>query len=124
MNKKQLALDKVSKEYILSCISSDGYDQEPKTDPEKLRFLYDTFISEKGWEIKRIGLVPCFEDWIRGLPSSFNIDFSNYDILELAKKWDSIPLNATEDQEHKILDNYFNFITAKTFQLFRKHDIY
>ena len=116
-------LNKVSKQYIVDCIDSEPYDVKTETDKEKLQFLFDTFKAEKGWEIERIGQHKAFESWCMGLPTVFNIVFNNYDILELAKFWGSIPLDATERQAEKILDNYWNFITVKTFQLFRKHNI-
>lgn len=122
---KNMELDKTVKAYILEAIDNEGYDdaKELKTDKDKLSFLMDTFKSEYGWSIERYGMHKAFSDWIAGLPSSFNIDFENYKILELAKAWGSIPKDATEAQEDKILLNWFNFITVKTFQLFRKHKI-
>ena len=120
-------LNGVSKQYILDNITSDGYieegQKEPSTDKEKLQFLMDTFKSEYGWAIERYGIYKAFTEWLMGLPSVFSIDFMNYDILQLAKKWGSIPENATERQENKILANWWNFITVKTFQLFNKHHI-
>ena len=106
--------------YILDCICSDGYDQEPKTDAEKLEFLVDCFRSEYGHEIDRQGPHGAFGDWIMGLPSSFCIVFSNYDILELAKKQGTLPENATEKQEDVILEKYPRYITMRTFELYRK----
>ena len=41
----------------------------------------------------------------------------NYDILELAKKFGSIPNNATEKQEYDLLENYWRFIANKLIQL-------
>lgn len=111
--------------YILNAIDAEGYDLQklPETDTEKLQFLADTFKSEYGWMIERVGGQNAMREWIMGLPSSFNIDFENYRIIELAKEWNSIPANATEREEDKILNNWFNLIAAKTFQLFRKHNI-
>lgn len=122
---KNMTLDRTVKAYILEAIDNQGYNnaKELKTDAEKLQFLFDTFKSEYGWSIERKGMSNAFADWIMGLPSSFNIDFENYKIIELAKLWGSIPKNASEAQEDKILENWFNFITVKTFQLFRKHKI-
>lgn len=57
-----------------------------------------------------------------GLPSCFNIEFMNFEILNLYKSWYNIDV-LTEKQEQKILDNYWNFITVKTFQLFKKFKI-
>jgi hypothetical protein len=77
--------------------------------------------------IARYGEQEAFSEWIMGLPSSFNIDFENYKILELARKWGSIKPELTgktlERREDLILSNWFNFITVKTFQLFKKHGI-
>lgn len=122
---KNMTLDRTVKAYILEAIDNQGCNnsKELKTDAEKLQFLFDAFKSEYGWSIERKGMQSAFSDWIMGLPSSFNIDFENYKILELAKLWGSIPRDASEAQEDKILANWFNFITVKTFQLFRKHKI-
>jgi len=109
--------------YIVDSISSDGYGVNPTTEKEKLQFLFDTFKSEYGWAISRYGIYRAFAEWCQGLPSSFNIDYENSEILKLAKKWGSLSSNPTERQEDKILDNWFNFISNKTFQLFRKHNI-
>lgn len=113
--------------YILDAIDADGYDVTPTTEAEKLAFLRDTFLSEKGWHIERVGKYKAFEEWLQGLPSAFNIDFENYRILELAKEWGSYPTKPTrrgqESAEQKLLDNWWNLVTVKTFQLFRRHKI-
>ena len=125
-------LNKVVRKYIINCINWTEYDYPECrkiddlliiTTEGKLNFLYDTFRAEYGWHIEQVGEYKAFEEWIKGLPSVFNIAFSNYDILQLAKEWGSIPEDATEKQEDKILNNYWNFITVKTFQLFRKFKI-
>lgn len=64
-----------------------------------------------------------FTEWLQGLPSCFNIDFENYKILKLAVLWGSIHEKHTERQADKILENWFNFIMVKTFQLFKKYKI-
>ena len=116
-------LNKKAYEYILYCIDSYDKDISKLSDKEKLQELYSNFKAEKDWEIERIGEYQAFISWIQGLPTYFNIEFENYKILELAKKWGSIPQNATDKEEQKILNNYWNFIMVKTFQLFRKHKI-
>lgn len=112
--------------YILDCIDSSSYDITCNTDKEKLQFLYNTFIKEYWYgENKRYygNIINAFTSWLQGLPSCFNIDFENYVILQIAKKWGSIPDNASERQEDKILENWFNFISVKTFKLFKKYKI-
>lgn len=120
---KTAELNKKVFPYILDAIDTDDYIFKGESDKERLGFLYDIFVSEYGHMISRVGTQKAFSEWIQGLPSCFNIDFNNYDILKLAKKWGSLPANPTEKQEDKILANWWNFITSKTFQLFRKHKI-
>lgn len=122
-------LDQTVKQYILEAISNQGYDNAiPLTDEVvKLTFLKGTFKSEYGWSIARYGEQKAFREYIMGLPSSFNVDFENYKILQLAHKWGSIKEGLSEralaKREDLILENWFNFITVKTFQLFRKYGI-
>jgi len=112
-------------DYVLDSISNEGYDDAKplKTPKEKLQFLKDTFRSEYSFMIERVGERKAFEEWIAGLPSSFNIEFMNYEILKLAKKSGSLPENATDKQEDRVLENYWNFISVKTFQAFNKYDV-
>ena len=122
---KNIKLDKLVKKYIINAIELCDYNldgQEVKTDAQKIAFVYNTFKSEKGWHIDRVGEYQAFIDWLQGLPSCLNIDYENYKILELAKLWGSIPDNATEKQEDKILANWWNLIAVKFFQLVRKYN--
>lgn len=112
--------------YILENITSEDYDTTCTNDAEKLAFVLDCFRREHNYEYnkKRIpNLQNRFADWLAGLPSVFTVDFENYDILQIAKKWESIPENASEKQENKILNNWFNFISAKFFQLCNKNKV-
>ncbi len=119
-------LDKTVKLYILECISSEGYDEEPyfnkcETHQEKIDFLQARFKSEYQWSIDRVGEQKAMTEWLQGL--SINIDYMNWDILKLAEKWGSIPEHPTQAQEDKILNNWFIFIANKTLQLFRGYRI-
>lgn len=111
------------KQYIIDCIDSQAYDVEANTTKEKLQFLSDTFKNEADWNIERVGQGKAFEDWIMGLPVVFNIEYMNYKIVKLAKRIGTLSDNATEREEYKIIENYWRFITALTFQLFRKYKI-
>ena len=113
--------------YILESIDNSGYsDQELKTEAEKLQFLYNTFIAEYWHEYNKKyykgNIYKCFESWLMGLPGCFNIVFSNYDIIELYKKHEGLK-ELSDKQAYKIIDNYWNFITVKTFQLFKRYKI-
>lgn len=108
-------------QYILDCIDAEGYGETLTTNKEKCQFLYKTFKSEYGWMIERIGEQRAMKEWFHGLPSCFNLAFTNHDIIQLAKKWESIPQDATEKQEDKILENYWNLMAYKTITLIRKN---
>jgi hypothetical protein len=108
--------------YILDSIDGDGYGVELTTDKQKIDFVYETFKSEYSYTIehfKRAGIseTRVFADYLAGLPSCINIEFRNYYILEMAKQWGSIPENATEKQQDKIIFNWFNYIAISFFQL-------
>jgi hypothetical protein len=105
--------------YILNSIDGEGYGVELTTDKQKIDFVYDTFKSEYAHQIKYYGNNEqrAFKEYLAGLPSCINIEFRNFYILEMAKQWGSIPENATEKQEEKIISNWFNYIAINFFQL-------
>ena len=110
-------------EYILNSIDGEGYGVTLITPEDKLKFVLDTFRSEYMWSIERYGEYAAFKEWLQGLPSSINIDYTNYEILRLAHDWESIPANATSSQEQRIIENWFNFIMVKFFQLCKRYKI-
>ena len=114
---KSSELDQKVKRYILECIDGTDYDVELKTTAEKIQFLKETFESEYGWYIKQLGYTGALEEWFTGLPSACTVAFYYSDILEIARAWGSLPENANERDEQKILDNCFNLIACKTRQL-------
>ena len=123
---KRSELNKVVFAYILDAIDGEGYGKTLTTEVEKLSFLAATFKGEYCYPENLRYYGSCQEtlkNWIMGLPSSFNIDYENYRIIELAKLWDCLPQDATDKQEDKILDNWFNWIATKTIQLMKKHNV-
>lgn len=110
-------------EYILNSIDGEGYGVTLITPEDKLRFVIDTFRSEYNWAIKRYGEYRAFTEWLQGLPSSFDIDYTNCDIIRLAQEWGSLPDEPTDSQVQRILDNWFNFIMVKFFQLCKRYKI-
>ena len=110
--------------YILECVDFSGYESiKADTDKEKLAELFKVFKSEQGYNISRVGIQTAFKEWVQGLPSCFNVDFENYKILEFAEQIGSIKPNATESEQYKILNNWFNMITIKTFKLMKKNGV-
>lgn len=125
------ALDELVFNYILLRIPSsesikEGWDIEATTDRERLQFMFNCFKSESYFpeNITRYGSAQnVMKEWFMGLPSAINVDFENYRIIEIAKEWGSIPEDATDLQVYKILENWFNFIAAKTLKLCKKNKI-
>lgn len=106
--------------YLLDSIDFHG------SNVEKLHSVLISFNSEYNHDYNKRyipNLQNRFGEWLAGLPTAINIDFENYKILELAKNWDSLPINATEKQEDKILCNWFAFISVKFFQLCKQNKI-
>lgn len=120
---KSSELSKTVKAYILENIDGSGYGVELKTVQEKVNFLYETFMSEYGWMIQRVGQTEALRQWFMGLPSACTVAFMNGDILKLAHDWDSLPVNPTEAQEQKIINNWFNLVANKTSQMFRTYGV-
>lgn len=119
-------------QYVLDAITAEGYEANPTNNRAKLQFLGNTFKDEYicNQNLERYGNYRnCFKEWIAGLPSSFNIAFSNYDILEAYKELSIMPdascggRELTEEQEWKIIKYWFDYITQTTFSLFKQYSI-
>lgn len=112
---------KLAQQLIIDNIDTYGsYGLKNATELEKIKLLKNTFYSEYGWAVNRMGLQNAVESWLRGLPSIITLPFANYEIIEIAKQWGSLPQNATEKQEDKILNNYWRLMAANIVKLFRK----
>lgn len=114
--------------YILDAIPepseiAEGWNIKAETDAERLQFVLNTFRSEYRYNIERMGELNGFREWLLGLPSAINIEFRNYNIIEIAKAWGSIPQDATEKMEDKIIENWFNLIANKFFQLCKRNKV-
>jgi len=112
--------------YVLDCINSENYGIETNTDKEKLQFLVDTFTNEYAYpqNIKRYGTIQnTFVEWMKGLPSSFNIDFENYRLIELGKEWNFINDKSSEKEIDKYMERYWSGIYMALVALLRKHSI-
>ncbi|HSG31201.1 MAG TPA: hypothetical protein VLB82_06595 [Thermodesulfobacteriota bacterium] len=112
-------------EYIIDSIynADDPEYSDNMTDKEKLQYLYNTFSSEKGYEIPRRGVYKAFIDYMQGLGSSFNIAYTYNDIYELAYEQGSLSPDDNENKHYKIANNYYNYMATKVFELFSKHKI-
>ena len=117
---KSSELDRTVKLYILHHIKEDSEGTE-RNIIDSIEYVKQRFESEWSHEIPRQGYINALTEWLMGIPLSFA--FSNYDILQLAIKWGSIPENYTEKQADKILENYWRFMANKLNQLFTGYHV-
>ena len=96
------------KNYILSTIEEDGEGKPIKTDEEKIKYIFDRFYSEYGWNIERVGKQKAMEEWLYGL--ALDIEYYYSSIVELAVKMGSINENPSEKLQQKVIDNYWSFM--------------
>ena len=89
------------KNYILSTIETDNNDKPIKTDNEKIKYIFDRFNSEYGWEINRVGKQKAMTNWLQGL--ALNIEYWNDNIVPLAKKMGSIEENPSEKLQERVI---------------------
>ena len=109
-------------QYLLDGISFDGYGlPEPRTNKDKINLFFGVFMSEYGYNLKRMSEWDALTEWLSGLPSVIHMDFNNYDILERAKKYGSLTVDASEKDEDKLLENYWRFMANKLIVLRNGH---
>jgi len=120
---KSSELDKTVKKYILNAIDPDYCEAKENDINSLIAGLKTAFYAEHGFMVERIGEQAAVAEWLQGLPSAVSIDFYNHEILKLAVLWGSIPEDATEKQQDKIINNWFNFISNKIGQLFRGYAV-
>lgn len=112
-------------EWIISHMADEDYNgNELATDKSKCEFVAECIRSEACYpdNIKRYGSTQnCISNWLMGLPSSVNIPFTNYDILELAKQWGYDV--STAGKEDQFLENYWNASAMSILKAFKKQGV-
>jgi hypothetical protein len=96
------------KNYILSTIEEDTEGKPIKTDEEKIKYIFDRFYLEYGWNIERVGKFKAMTEWLQGL--ALDIKYWNDSIVPLAIKMGSIDENPSEKLKAKVIDNYWSFM--------------
>lgn len=106
--------------YLMEAINFKG------SNVEKLHSVLIAFNEEYNFDNNKRRLPNLqnrFADWLQGAPSSISIEYWNDEIIKLAVKWGAIPENATENQQYKIISNYYNFMACKFFQLCKQNKV-
>jgi hypothetical protein len=106
--------------YILSCIDGSNHGKDLTTDKDKINFVMDCFDSEYyNWR-KKENNQAVLSEWLQGLPTSCNIDYENYRIIEIGIQCGYLPAQPTDKQADKFISNWFNAIACKIIQLHEK----
>tara|TARA_R100000541_G_C1886204_1_gene82986 strand:+ start:897 stop:1280 length:384 start_codon:yes stop_codon:yes gene_type:complete len=85
----------------------------------KVQTFFKVFNDEYGYEITRQGEYNALTEYMQNQPSSISLPCYYHEQIELAKELGSIPQDATDKQEQKIIDNFYNFFTNYLLQLKR-----
>lgn len=112
--------------YIIDCIkeSSRATDEgkEFKTDAEALQFFFDCFDEEFNFQYNKRrypNLSERIGEYLKGLPSCCNIDYTDHSILLLGVKWGV--LSSTDDKKaNKFLNDFFTVCGVHILQAAQK----
>ena len=122
--KKEIT-DKYCKYLIDSIIDYDTYchDYEPDNDdsisymagekinpPHPMEIFFSIFTDEYRWNIVKEGEFVALQEYLQGLPNAIELPMWHCEQIALAKKFGSIPQDATEKEEQKIIDNFYKFM--------------
>ena len=107
--------------YILNTIDED-IDGKPLTNNKnKISYIFERFYSEYSWNIESQGKLKAMTEWLQGL--ALNIDYTYYNIIQLAIEMGSVDENPSEKLQGKVIDNYFNFMAQIILSLEPSHII-
>lgn len=108
--------------YILDCIDIENIDDPTIT--EKLQYIVDCFEIEKFKPYKEqykklfnvgVNKQAVFIDWLQGLPSSINLEFSTYDIKQLLISWYEESEEQAEKYNNVEIDKQFYTLIYNNF---------
>ena len=114
------------KRFLIDCIAEPEDFENGVTDDGitprrvlKVQNFFKVFNDEYGYEITRQGEYNALTEYMQNQPSSISLPCYYHEQIELAKELGSIPQDATEKQEQKIIDNFYNFFTNYLLQIKR-----
>lgn len=102
------------KKHLVDSIDTQGFEDceyytDSQNDSDLLRFTYNRFMSEKGWQVKKDDLTVAVNDWLSGL--ALDIAFENHDILKLGQQWGELGESPSQDREEYFIQHWFNNLT-------------
>ena len=105
---------------IESCSRANDEGIEFETHLDMIRFFFECFNAEFNYiqNKKRYpNLTDRIEDYLRGLPSCFNIDYWNDEIAKIGVEWGYCQ---TEKKTETFVDNWFHVIAYRIIQTANK----
>jgi hypothetical protein len=111
-------LKAIYRNYIMAAIADsetilNEYGQKCDTEQERILFVLNDFarVANHPYNIKQFpNIADRMADWFMGLPAVINIEFRNYQILQLLEEWGVIAPDANEKTKDKYLSGWFRFI--------------
>ena len=112
--------------YVLECIRSCGRASDEglefKTDKEALDFFISCFNEEFNNQYNKRRFPSLQErigEYLQGLPSCFNVDFYEDDIIRLGIIWEVLK-NEEDKKKGKFVANFFSVLGCRILQACRK----
>lgn len=102
---------------IIDNIDLSAYEIESIGKFEDVQAVYKIFLSEKGYEIKRVGEKQAFSDWLQGLPSVLTVPFYYFEQIELGKAYGILKEDASEKEEDVFIGEWFKNCTQAFYTL-------
>jgi hypothetical protein len=114
------------KKHLINAIDTQGFENceyytNSDNDSDLLKFAYNRFMSEKGWQVEREGITQAVNDWLSGL--ALNVVFYNHEILKLGKEWGEINETPSEAREDIFINNWWDNLTGVLINLWKKEGI-
>ena len=113
-------IQKQVREYLMSVIDGTDYGAVTETEQQKKDFIKETFWSEYGFNVKRVGLQKACQDYLMGLPSSCSVEYWNDQIINMLKSWGVIKESMREATQYNKLDEYWIRLSSELSKIVRK----
>lgn len=121
-NIRAYILEKLNFSYY---ISYEGYPKkEPETWQDRVLLCRDIFREEYVYQYNLIrygGECGCFREWLCGVPSAFNVDFSYYAARRVVRGWfEQTEKESEKYNDSQVWEKYLHCLTREFFAMVEK----
>jgi hypothetical protein len=112
-------------EYAMQSLDFSDYTDKKIQKKARVRMFFNECYRVNGHEMKRKGMTEqeMAGDFLRGLPSFVNIEFSNYDIERRMYKWRVLKKNDTDAKKSKLIAGYWDYIALMFLRLRKQYNL-